>query len=182
MSALDLIDDVARTSEAIAVAREVATHFLDHALSIHALRKPAPGTSKIISSGVATVRGRLGLSHQNIATNAVSRCSLTFLPNRRRVTPSLRCNAFWIRRPEDESGPTGTSTPMIHSVTYWTQSGRIAWRTSRRSMAPRSRLSPQFCIALTVRAGCYSDILKVIGANLLTGDENGRIGLIVSLG
>jgi hypothetical protein len=101
MSVLDQIDDVGKTSEAITFAQGVARHFLNNTLSIHSLENVTPGTSKIVSSGVATVRGRLNLSHQNIETKIIGNCSFCFLPNWRRSAPALRCNASWVRRPKD---------------------------------------------------------------------------------
>jgi hypothetical protein len=101
MSDLDRIDVIASTSEAINVAYEVAAHFANATISVHTDSVLTIGTDKIVSRGVATVRGKLNLSHQNIETNVVADCSLCVLCDWRRTAPALRCGARWIRRPED---------------------------------------------------------------------------------
>ena len=95
------LDDAEKTSEAIALANEIATHFVASRLSIHPDTAVPPGGKKIISFGIATVRGKLNLSHQNIESKVAADCSLCvplcWLLN----APALRCTANWIRRPID---------------------------------------------------------------------------------
>lgn len=101
MSVLDRIDDVARTSEAISLATEIATHFLESTVSVHADSIILDGLAKIVSRGVVTVRGKLNLSHQNIDTNVVVRCSFCVPSDWRRAAPALRCTEVWTRRPKE---------------------------------------------------------------------------------
>jgi hypothetical protein len=94
-------NELGEISEAITLAREVATHFIDHAISIHPMRQSLSGISNIVSAGVATIRGNLNLSHQDVETGAVASCSFCFPAMWRRWSPALRCSATWIRRPTD---------------------------------------------------------------------------------
>lgn len=101
MPVVNQIEGIASASEAINIAHEVAAHFVNATVSVHTDSTLTSGTCKIISRGVATVRGKLNLSHQNIETNAVADCSFCIARNWRRTPPALRCTASWIRHPED---------------------------------------------------------------------------------
>jgi hypothetical protein len=101
MALLDRVDDVAKTSEAITLANEIATHFVASTLSIHPDAIVPPGGKKIVSHGVATVRGTLNLSHQNIDSKVIADCSFTVSLDWHRTAPALRCAADWIRRAVD---------------------------------------------------------------------------------
>src|SRR4051812_17875835 len=100
MPAFDIIDDVARTSEAITLANEIATHFIESTLSIHLNGAVPLGAAKIVSSGIATVRGQLSLSHQEIESKVIAACSFCVPLDWLRTAPALRCSARWIRRPD----------------------------------------------------------------------------------
>lgn len=95
------VDDVANGSEAIALANEIATHFNESTLSIHSDLTVPAGGRKIISRGIATVRGALNLTHQNIETKVAVRCSFCVPVRWYENAPALRCTERWIRRPSD---------------------------------------------------------------------------------
>jgi len=97
----DRINDASKTSEAITLANEIATHFVAKTVSIHPDAVVPPGGKKIVSPGVATVRGTLNLSHQNIVSKVLTHCSFCVSLNWLRTAPAFRCAASWIRRPVD---------------------------------------------------------------------------------
>ena len=101
MPALNIIDGAGRTSEAITLANEIATHFIESTLSIHPDGAIPLGATKIVSSGIATVRGKLNLSHQETESKVIVDCSFCVPLHWLRTAPALRCSARWIRRPND---------------------------------------------------------------------------------
>jgi len=117
MSILETIDRAGKISEAITLADAIGAHFPVRSLSIHTGCNVS-GTSKVLSTGIATVRGKLNLSHQNIVTTATADCSLCVPLDWPQTPPALRCTASWIRRPDDPTVRADWHVNQDNSLCY----------------------------------------------------------------
>src|SRR5687768_2356224 len=85
-------------TEVIRLGFSLRRYFENSKFALHPELEFARVLNGLMSAGVATVHGRLNLSHQEISSSVSVQCRFTIKRNWRARPPALRCTEPWLRR------------------------------------------------------------------------------------